>query len=584
MSLKLLNAALFFLLSVFLPSLCAAQDFDIKKFHADITVFEDSSFMVKEKINVEFHRQRHGIYRELPYKYVDELGKKIKTPVNVVSVTDESGMGWKYRVAKKGSIINIRIGDADKYVSGPQTYVITYLVENALLYFDDHDELYWNVTGNYWQARIMEASADVSIVSKKKIESLRAACYTGRMGSGESACGINAYGTRGEFIANRPLSPGEGLTIAIGWDKGATAPPTRAKRLLWALQNVMEVFKDNWFFLLPAISFFYMLNLWRKKGRDPKVKEAVTVMYGPPKYKDAPVSAAESGAIIDERLDSRDISASIVGLAVKGYIKIEEVKKEGLILDPADYYLKKEKEPDEKLSLFEKTLMERVFAGGLHGIEVSGMKNNFYKNLDMLKETLYEGLVQKGYFLKSPDKVRNIYIVSAIGVTILLIIAMVALSGTGWAFLSAILAGIPVFAFGRAMPAKTKAGASAYMDIMGFREFLNRAEKDRLIRIEDKGLFSKFLPYAIAFDVADNWARAFEGIYQETPEWYVSPSGFGGAFSPGTFAHSLGSMTSSLGSAMFSAPRGSGGGGGGGFSGGGGSSGGGFGGGGGGSW
>ena len=122
------------------------------------------------------------------------------------------------------------------------------------------------------------------------------------------------------------------------------------------------------------------------------------------------------------------------------------------------------------------------------------------------------------------------------------------------------------------------------MDILGFQEFMGRAEKDRLERMKDKDLFSRFLPYAIALDVVDNWAKAFEGIYQEPPDWYRSPAGFG-TFHPYSFSRSISSATSSLGSAMYSAPRGSGvsGGGGGGF-GGGGSSGGGFGGGGGGSW
>jgi uncharacterized membrane protein len=144
---------------------------------------------------------------------------------------------------------------------------------------------------------------------------------------------------------------------------------------------------------------------------------------------------------------------------------------------------------------------------------------------------------------------------------------------------------LPLFAFAKYMVAKTREGASAYMDILGFREFLNRAEKDRLERMGDKDLFSKFLPYAIALDVAENWAKAFEGIYQEAPDWYSSPGSPGGlrTFSPYGFSHSIQSVTSNLSSAVFSAPRGSGisdGGGGGG----GGSSGGGSGGGGGGSW
>jgi uncharacterized membrane protein len=130
------------------------------------------------------------------------------------------------------------------------------------------------------------------------------------------------------------------------------------------------------------------------------------------------------------------------------------------------------------------------------------------------------------------------------------------------------------------MPAKTRQGSVAYMDILGFEEFLNRAEKDRLIRMNDQDLFSKFLPYALALNVADSWAKAFEGITQSQPEWYSSRGGFR-TFTPRDFTRSLNSAASSIATALYSAPRSSGISGG---SGGGGSSGGGFGGGGGGSW
>ena len=174
---------------------------------------------------------------------------------------------------------------------------------------------------------------------------------------------------------------------------------------------------------------------------------------------------------------------------------------------------------------------------------------------------------------------RQFYVVTGAVVVILggLVLSYLAESSGIKSVLACVLAGLPILAFSRAMPAKTNTGASAYMDILGFQEFLNRAEKDKIERLGEKDLFSKFLPYAIALDVAENWAKAFEGMYQETPDWYVSSGGFT-AHSPRVFSRSLGSMTSTLGSAMFSSPRGSGG------SSGGGSSGGGFGGGGGGSW
>ena len=291
------------------------------------------------------------------------------------------------------------------------------------------------------------------------------------------------------------------------------------------------------------------------------------------------------GALIDERLDPRDITSTILGLAVKGYISIEEKKEKGLIFDQTDYYLKKGKEPDAELSPFETELMKSLIPASLPGILISSLKNRFYTNLTTLKKTLYGELIKKKYFLSNPEKVRNLY--GRVGFLMIVFgsLALTFLSPDAMfkSILAAVLTGLPVILFAKVMPAKTRAGASATMDILGFQEFLNRAEKDRLERMGDTNLFSKFLPYAIALDVADNWAKAFEGIYQNPPDWYVTPGGFR-TFSPYLFTHSVNSVTSDLTSAMFSAPRGSGTGRGGGGFGGGGSSKGGFGGGGGGSW
>ncbi len=192
-----------------------AQDFTINKFHADISINEDSSFAVKEIIDVEFHKLKHGIYREIPFKYTDERGNRIKTPLEVLSVTDESGNEWKYKTKKTGNVINIRIGDPKKYVEGHQKYVITYRVVNAILFFDDHDELYWNVTGNYWWAPIKEASANITLTVKKKSENLWAACYTGTLGSKESQCSFETSTNNGEFFTKKNLNSREGFYHSI---------------------------------------------------------------------------------------------------------------------------------------------------------------------------------------------------------------------------------------------------------------------------------------------------------------------------------------------------------------------------------
>ncbi len=346
---------LLFLLAL-LASPARGQDFTISTFHADIVINDDSSFTVKETLEVEFHRPKHGIYREIPFSYTDDLGSSTVTPMEILSVTDTGGRKWKTTVDNRNNVVHIRIGDKDKYVSGSQTYVIEYKVENALLFFDDHDELYWNVTGNYWNAPIKDASASVMLASKSRSAKLWASCYTGAYRSRESMCRYETFGTSAEFFLKKSLNPREGFTVAFGWDKGLVAPPSEWKMLLRRI-------KENWSFVLPVLSLLFMMNLWRKTGRDPRVRESVTVTYEPPKVGDRPLSPSEVGAIVDEKLDPRDITSSIVGLAVKGYIKIEETKREGLIFDSTDYYLTKLKEPDAELTSFERELMGSTFKG-----------------------------------------------------------------------------------------------------------------------------------------------------------------------------------------------------------------------------
>jgi len=177
----------------------------------------------------------------------------------------------------------VKIGRSNEYVNGQQTYVITYQVENALLFLRDHDELYWNVTGNMWKAMIQEATADVFLDTKELSRQLWAAAYTGVYGSTESECVFKTTENRGTFSTQRRLNPGEGFTIAFGWDRELLAPPSSWKKFLWAMNP-----GENWVFLIPVFSLLVMTGLWFWRGRDPKVGESIQVMYKPPTFEGRP--------------------------------------------------------------------------------------------------------------------------------------------------------------------------------------------------------------------------------------------------------------------------------------------------------
>ncbi len=556
-----------------------AEYFTIGSFHADIVVHPDSSLSVTETIETFFTRRRHGIYRDIPFRYTDEQGKKTTAPIQIVSVTDQFRKKRPYKVTRAGDAVRIRIGRSDAFVDGRQVYVIAYTVQNALLFLDSHDELYWNVTGNDWDTTIQNASARVAVESGQTDVPFRGSCYTGLRGSRESSCTFLPLVEGGEFRTGGPLSAREGLTIALGWDKGIVRPPPPWKRIVWTL-NLSE----NGILLLPLVTLVFMLVHWYRRGKDPDVGGSIPVMYTPPEEDGQPLPPAEVGALSDERLDPKDITASIVNLAVRGFVTIRERKTAGFLFDRTDYLLEQVREADGDLPVFEKRLLGNLFSGQSREVLVSDLKYSFYKNLDELKDAVFGRLRSLGYFRGLPGSVQAMYRGIGIGVGIVgggLAACIQGMTGAdpGRAVAAFVLSGLAIVLFAPVMPVKTRKGALALRKVKGFEEFLLRAEKDRLERMADQNLFEKYLPYAIALDVSDRWASAFEGIYQEAPRWYSS-TGDIGAFHPVSFHRSLGSALSTMGSAMYAAPRSSGGG----ASGGGGSSGGGSGGGGGGSW
>jgi hypothetical protein len=566
------------LLLLLLPAPSRAEDFSITSFRSVIEVRDDSSLRIAETIDTVFHRQRHGLYRDIPFRYTDELGKESFTPVRWISVRDASGNPWKHKVERSGGFVRIRIGDPGRFVEGRQVYVIEYSVENAVLPFPDHDELYWNITGNGWDVPIGSVSAHVAVAAGDRTLEIRTGCFTGPRGSREQACTISPDRNGATFVSTRACGAGEGMTVVLGWEKGILRPASPWKATAFRL-NLSE----NWVFLAPLLTLAYMLVRWYRRGRDPSWSDPLVVAYGPPEEGGRVLLPAEVGVLLDERLDPRDVTASVVNLAVKGHVTIEERVTPGLLFDRTDYVLKKAKGAGAELPPFERLLMERLFREHGDEVSVSDLKQRFFRNIEDLKKSAFDELGRMKLFGANPLAVTEKYRIAGFaiffaGVGIALLASKFGLVDGDSSGIAAFLSGVVVFLLAPYMPVKTVNGVKVVGAIRGFEEFLSRTEKDRLKRMNDANLFERCLPYAIALGVSERWAKAFEGIWQEPPRWYVSRGGFD-TFRPAAFHHSLDTALSSMAAAMQSSPRS----GGSGFSGGGGSGGGG-GGGGGGSW
>lgn len=559
------RAIVFFLalLAAAWPAL--ARQLTIHSFDVQIDVHADSTIDVTEILEIKFEGTWNGIYRTIPVEYRTNEGFNYTLFLEPEGVTDDNGNALKYEVNHQGSYKRFKIY-VPNAVNATRTVIIRYRVLDAIRFFADHDELYWNITGNEWDEPIENATARIELPTG--VTGLHATAFSGTFGSRGQEAEVKVEGNVVQVRMQRPLFYHEGLTAVAGWDTGFTHPPS-------SLSKVVLFMRSNWPFFIPIGVFFLMGWLWYTKGRDPR-RNPITVQYEPPEG----MTPGEAGTLVDNEASMRDMTATIVDLAVRGFLMIEQKSKDELlgILHHKDYVFHRKKAATEWINLkpHEQLLLGALFDGGVgDAVSLSELQNHFYVHLPAIRNRIFDGLMSDGFYLHRPDKLKQGFIGAGVVIGFFSVWgAGVLSSSTGVSSLTTILAGVltggVIAGFGYFMSARTVAGERALEKVLGFEDFLGRVEKDQIERVEKTPeMFEKFLPYAMALRVEKKWVSAFQGIYTHPPQWYAGPYGMG--FQPYLFVNDLDSMSSQAGMAMASSPRSAGGSGfgGGGFSGGG---------------
>jgi uncharacterized membrane protein YgcG len=559
-------------LTLFSLFVCAApaKELRIEKFSSEIVVAPNGSIDVTEVITVRFiGGPWHGLYRSIPVEYVTPQQLNYSLFLTVKNIADSDGNKLKFEASRERHYrkLKIFVPNAD---NSTHTISIEYTVSDALRFFEDHDELYWNITGDEWDVPIQ--TADARIILPEGTTNIRVNVFTGSFRSTAHDADVEIVGNGVEVRTRDPLRYHEGLTVAVAFDKGFVHEPT-------AFDKFSLFVRSNWPLGLPFVVFAIMFYLWWTRGRDPRLRP-IAAQYEPPDQ----LTPGEAGTLVDNSADMRDITSSIVDLAVRGYMVIEEHQKDrmlGLVHDKDyNFVLKKERSEWATLKPHEQVLLNGFFTMGTVGesVSMSSLENRFYKNLPDIKSRIFESLVTHGYYRRRPDSVRASYIGVGVVIGLLSIWGGTGIaSSMGMAPLTFIIAGVLsaaiICGFGWFMPAHTEQGARALEGVLGFEDFLNHVESDRFNRtIKTPQMFEKFLPFAMALGVEKNWSKAFQGIMTQPPDWYRGS--YGPNFYPMMFTNDLSTMSSRASSVMASAPRSSGGsgfggGGGGGFSGGG---------------
>jgi uncharacterized membrane protein YgcG len=560
------------------PSAADRGGYRITSFDVELTVEANADLIVEERLVVDFSEARHGIYRAIPVRYTDPRGYFYSLGFRLLDVVDDNGAAHTTHVTSEGKYVQIRIGDADRTVRGRVVYVVRYRVTNAVAHFAEHDELYWNATGNEWQAPIDTASARVRLPGPVARDELEAIAYTGAFGSREQEAVID-YPDEASvtYRAAGTLEPLAGMTIVAAWPHGLVSFPGPAAK-------TTRFLADNWILLAPLFALAFLLHRYWTAGRDPRGPASVVVRYEPP----PDLAPGEIGALVDERVDLRDLTATIVDLAVKGYLRIRVDKKDllfGLFNTDETWFERSDRGWDD-LRLYEREVLTGIFASG-NVVSTDDLEEKFYKRIPGIRDALWEDLVNRRYVEGKPNSARRLWKILGVvagGLTFALgywwasFRGAVFPQGIGSAIVAGLVVALLFLLFSRSMPRRTRKGVELRAWALGFEEFVDRVERESLEAQAQKNLFEALLPYAMALGVAAAWARRFDGIYATAPPaWFHGQSASSSGFSTPRFEQTLRSAMSRAGTGMTAAPRsqGSSGSGGGGFSGGGGGGGGG---------
>lgn len=566
-----------------LLSIAAAADERILDFRSDILVLQDGWIEVTESITVraEGSRIRRGIYRDFPTEYYDQRDNRYEVDFQPLSVL-RNGMPEDFHAQQIRGGQRTYFGSSNRNLkSGEHTYTFRYKAGRMLGFFADHDELYWNVTGFDWAFPIDNASATVSFSFDVPADDISHAAYTGRFGASEQNYTSSVDGSgRASFKANDALSPVNGLTIVVGWPKGYIEEPTRMRQFGWLL-------KDNINLLIAlaglAALLGYYIPVWRHFGKDPD-EGVIIARYEPPRS----LSPASLRYIRQMYYDDKVMTAAVVNLAVKGYLRIDVSEEKsgflGIGNTPSEHSLTDIFDGGNDappLAPGERELYQGLFKEGTTVV----LDNENHELLGAAKSAHRESL--KGDYKNNYFQTNGALNIPAILIVVATTLAAIT-SGAGATPLvlaTVIAMFVTMVFFAIIMKRPTIRGRRLLDEMLGFKDYLEVAEKDELnLRNPPEKtprLFEAYLPYALALGVDQQWAERFASVFasiNESGKVSYHPAWYGGNWNTANLSATTSQLSSSLNSAISSsvtAPGSSSGGSGGGFSGGGGGGGGG---------
>lgn len=539
------------LLAVFFHAACALER--ISSFHSDIIIYTDATLSVKEAIQVvsEGRTIQHGIIREFPTNYRDRLGTQYQVRLRIKRILlDHNEVPFRLVDADNGKLVYI--GDKNIYLPpGRYSFVIEYETNRQVGFFEEFDELYWNVTGNGWRLPIEYASATVHLPEGVPTEQIHIEGYTGYQGSKEQRYTASVTDTIASIQTTKPLAQKQGLTVVVTWPKGFVLRPTLWQELKWFFGDNKHIFIAL-FGLLCVLLFSLMV--WIQFRSSQELGTIIPLFY-PPKD----ISPGSMRYFINRGYDAKVLAADLVNMAVQGFITIHS---EPDMFWSRTYTLKKKAVPQGPFEGIYRGIDRDLFGSG-DSIKLSEKnREQIARAIDMLSEE-YRGQ-NRSYFQIPLWYLSRVGLIDTIfWVAILLLGGLGVLGGfeTIVAFIGfSIGSGIILFLFVWLMLGYKPTGIMLKREIEGFKLFLTTTEEERLKIIgtpptRTPELYETYLPYAIALGVEKQWSRQFAPLFEKMAQeghpytmMWIS-GGLFDSFNTSSFASSL---SSGIGSAISS--------------------------------
>jgi uncharacterized membrane protein len=478
-----------------------------ERFDVDITVQTDGTFVVQETQVIVFTSGtfREG-YRSIPS---DRL-----TSISDISATEDGQPVW-VTVGQAGDAYEIVWGLLEPRSNERRTYVLRYTVHGGLRYYDGGDQVWWKAVFADRSFPVQASTVTVNLPDGATADVVEA--------YGTEASVIGQGGQRVVFTADEVLEPGQEFEVRVQFPSGIVAGRPASWQRMEDVRPVIDLGLGVLGALLLIGGPLLLILLWYLRGRDPRVELPTDYLTEPPS--DAPPGVA--GTLLDEKADMQDILATLVDLARRGYLVIEEQASSGLFGSSYDFVFRRTEKPTDDLASFEKLLLQKITGGGEK--KMSSLKNKFYSTIPKIQSGLYDQMVARGFFRTRPDKVRSRY--TGIGVALLFgffilgFVAMVALvSVSGAIICPAVGMGatlITLIIVGQHMPVKTRKGAEEAARWRAFKRYLQEIERYTDVQ-EATEQYERYLPYAIAFGLERSWTRKFSRVESmPVPTWYV---------------------------------------------------------------